>query len=99
KYVSSAKYIIINSKLPKNLVRKPEQKLLETWHGTAYKTIGGHDYASPLGYKMRIKYSCLQHIPLLLTHICQIFNRNVINLNMSILDKWLKQDILELMRQ
>src|SRR5699024_10658123 len=43
KYVSSAKYIIINSKLPKNLVRKPEQKLLETWHGTAYKTIGGHD--------------------------------------------------------
>src|SRR5699024_4213721 len=51
KYVSSAKYIIINSKLPKNLVRKPEQKLLETWHGTAHKTIGGHDYASPLGYK------------------------------------------------
>src|SRR5699024_4620461 len=34
--------------------------------------------------KMRIKYSCLQHIPLLLTHICQIFNRNVINLNMSV---------------
>lgn len=51
RYASSAKFIITNSKLPKNLTRKPEQKLLDTWHGTAYKTIGGHDSASPLGFK------------------------------------------------
>src|SRR5699024_2479536 len=40
KYVSIAKYIIINTKLPKNLVLKPEQTLLETWQGPVYKTIG-----------------------------------------------------------
>ncbi|MBO0991470.1 CDP-glycerol glycerophosphotransferase family protein [Bacillus sp. SD088] len=51
RYSSSAKFIITNSKLPKHITRKPEQKLLDTWHGTAYKTIGGHDSASPLGFK------------------------------------------------
>src|SRR5699024_10596158 len=51
RYSTSAKYIITNSKLSRFITRKPEQKLLDTWHGTAYKTIGGHDSASPLGYK------------------------------------------------
>ena len=51
RYSSSAKFIITNSKLSKHLTRKPEQKLLDTWHGTALKTIGGHDKASPLGFK------------------------------------------------
>src|SRR5699024_4006314 len=48
---TSAKYIITNSKLSRFITRKPEQKLLDTWHGTDYKTSGGHDSASPLGYK------------------------------------------------
>lgn len=51
RYSSSAKFIITNSKLSKHITRKPDQKLLDTWHGTAYKTIGGHDSASPLGFK------------------------------------------------
>ncbi len=51
RYSCSAKFIITNSKLSKHITRKPGQKLLDTWHGTAYKTIGGHDSASPLGFK------------------------------------------------
>src|SRR5699024_3011886 len=39
RYSTSAKYIITNSKLSRFITRKPEQKLLDTWHGTAYKTI------------------------------------------------------------
>lgn len=41
-YMSKAKYWVINCKMPKHIVKKPEQVYLQTWHGTPLKRLA-HD--------------------------------------------------------
>lgn len=40
RYLSTAQYLINNSTFPPCFIRKPEQKYLNTWHGTPFKTLG-----------------------------------------------------------
>src|SRR5699024_155126 len=49
KYISSAKYLICNSTFDPYVVRKPEQKYLQTSHGIFYKTVGRDSSGSPIG--------------------------------------------------
>jgi len=38
--LASSKYLVNNSTFPGYFIRKPEQRYLNTWHGTPYKTLG-----------------------------------------------------------
>src|SRR5699024_1977938 len=40
KYLSSAGFLFNDTAFPQFFVRKPEQKYLNTWHGTPWKTLG-----------------------------------------------------------
>ena len=40
RYLSSCEYLINNSTFPSYFIRKPNQKYLNTWHGTPLKTLG-----------------------------------------------------------
>jgi CDP-glycerol glycerophosphotransferase len=40
RYLSTAPYLINNDAFPSYFVRRPEQKYLNTWHGTPLKTLG-----------------------------------------------------------
>ena len=40
RYLSTAPYLINNDTFPSYFVRRPEQKYLNTWHGTPLKTLG-----------------------------------------------------------
>lgn len=57
-FLNRAKYLVGNSVQPDYLVRRPEQKFLNTWHGIAYKTLGRDDN-NPLGAAASV-YSLLQ---------------------------------------
>lgn len=39
-YLASAKYLINNTSFPSYFIRKPNQKYLNTWHGTPWKHLG-----------------------------------------------------------
>jgi CDP-glycerol glycerophosphotransferase len=39
-YLATAKYLINNTSFPDYFIRRPEQKYLNTWHGTPLKTLG-----------------------------------------------------------
>lgn len=41
-YMAKAKYWIVNCKLPKHILKKPDQVYLQTWHGTPLKRLA-HD--------------------------------------------------------
>lgn len=49
KYISKAKYLICNSTFSDFVVRKEEQKYLQTTHGIFYKTVGRDSNRSKLG--------------------------------------------------
>ncbi|WP_193070242.1 CDP-glycerol glycerophosphotransferase family protein [Brevibacterium aurantiacum] len=57
-FLNRSKYLVGNSVQPDFLVRRPEQKFLNTWHGIAYKTLGRDDN-NPLGAAASV-YSLLQ---------------------------------------
>lgn len=40
RYLSTCEYLINNSTFPPYFIRRPEQKYLNTWHGTPLKTLG-----------------------------------------------------------
>lgn len=46
RYLVSAKYLVNNVSFPYYFIRRPEQKYLNTWHGTPIKTLG-KDIKSP----------------------------------------------------
>ncbi len=39
-YIAKAKWLINNVTFPEHFIRKPEQKYLNTWHGTPWKALG-----------------------------------------------------------
>lgn len=57
-FLNRAKFVVGNSVQPEFMIRRPEQKFLNTWHGIAYKTLG-RDFNTPLGAASSV-YSLLQ---------------------------------------
>lgn len=49
KYISKAKYLVCDSTFSDYVVRKPNQKYLQTTHGIFYKTVGRDSNGSQLG--------------------------------------------------
>jgi CDP-glycerol glycerophosphotransferase len=48
RYLATAKYLINNSTFADYFVRRPEQRYLNTWHGTPFKTLGLDIKTDPL---------------------------------------------------
>lgn len=50
-YLASSKYLINNTSFPSYFIRKPDQKYLNTWHGTPWKYLGKdlHDSYKTIG--------------------------------------------------